>query len=460
MTLIRADQLLCLIFIQVRVLTKVILLVDFPRAPRYLCSMSLRGIVIGFLFLFAAQVLLIAQASPVSGVTLEGLKRTKVHYLERFLKTQAGDTVSMGRIEKDVQRLKNLAAIANAWAVIDTASDGSIGIHYRMTENWTLYPIINFGEITDNFWYQVGFSDANWLGNGGQLSAFYLNNDRRHNFNIFYRVPYFLGTRWGFSVTAFKWASVEPFYFPEGRVDYNYDHASVGGTVTYELAIDHWLESGVFYFLEKHQRLPDQESFDSPALLNEPKWLYKAIHRIRKLNFHYFYREGWENVFRYETVYNINYRDWFHLVFTDFHYYHRFGRTGNAAARLRMGLSTNSTSPFAPFLLDSQVNIRGTGNQVDRGTGVITLNLEYRQTVFENGLFAAQVVAFSDAGTWRTPGGDWADLLDRDNFRHFAGGGIRLIYKKAWNAILSADYGVDLYDFKQHGPVLYIGQYF
>lgn len=460
MTWVRGGPSERLICIAVCWRTKVMLLVDFPLVPLYLCTMSLRAVIIVFLGFFAVQVSLLAQASPVTGVTLDGLKRTKVHYLERFLKTQAGDTVSMGRIQKDVQRLKNLSAIANAWAVIDTASDGSIGIHYRLTENWTLYPIINFGEITDNFWYQVGFSDANWLGNGGQLSAFYLNNDRRHNFSIFYRVPYFLGSRWGFSVTAFKWASVEPFYFPEGRVDYNYDHVSAGGTVTYELAIDHSLESGVFYFVEKHERLPDQEAFSSPARLEDPKLLYKVIHRIRHVDFHYFYRQGWSNVFRYETVYNIGHRHWFHLAFTDFHYYHRFGKTGNAAARLRMGLSTNSTSPFAPFILDSQVNIRGAGNQVDRGTGVVTLNLEYRQTVFENGLFAIQVVGFSDAGTWRVPGGDWSDLWDRRNFRHFAGGGIRLIYKRAWNAILSADYGVDLYDFKQQGPVLYIGQYF
>ena len=412
------------------------------------------------LFLLFAAASLTAQGSHVEGLTFDGIKWTKLNYLQRFIKTRQGDTVSTGRIKKDVQRLKNLAAIANAYAIVDTLEDGDIRINYYMTENWTLYPLINFGGITDNFWYQLGFEDANWLGTGSQIKAYYLNNQGRHNFQLFYRVPYLLGSQWGFSVTAFHFASLEPFFFPEGAVNYNYDNTSLGGTVTYELEIDHNMEIGAFYFIEKHTRLPDQEIFNSPESLQNPKWLYKVIHRIRKLNYHYFYLNGWSNTFRYETVYNIDFGDWFHLAFTDFHYYHRFGQRGNFAGRVRFGISTNSTSPFAPFLLDSQINIRGSGNRVDRGTGVVTLNLEYRQTVFENGLFAVQLVGFSDAGTWRNPGGQWADLLDRNNFRHFAGGGVRLIYKRAWNAILSADYGVDLYDFKQNGPVLYIGQYF
>ena len=129
-------------------------------------------------------------------------------------------------------------------------------------------------------------------------------------------------------------------------------------------------------------------------------------------------------------------------------------------ARFRFGISTNTNTPFAPFVLDSQVNIRGSGNRIDRGTAAFILNLEYRQTVFDLANFAGQIVAFSDAGTWRNPGGSFKDLLDRDNFRHFVGGGVRLIYKRAFNAIFRLDYGIDLFDFQQRGFVVGLGQYF
>ncbi|HMN91528.1 MAG TPA: hypothetical protein PKE68_16015, partial [Saprospiraceae bacterium] len=65
-----------------------------------------------------------------------------------------------------------------------------------------------------------------------------------------------------------------------------------------------------------------------------------------------------------------------------------------------------------------------------------------------------------DAPLGRQPGGTLEDLVDANNFRHFAGGGIRLIYKKAWDAILRVDYGVDLYNVQERGFVLGVGQYF
>jgi outer membrane protein insertion porin family len=400
------------------------------------------------------------QGLTVRDVRIEGLKRTNERYIRRFVSHEMGDSLAIGRVTRDNQRLKNLYAIANATVRVDTLDGEGVGLVYEVTENWTLFPIVNFGGVAGNFWYQLGVSDVNWLGHGMHLNAFYLNNEGRHNYNLFYRVPYLWGSDWGFSIQAFRWASIEPFYFPEGEVRYNYDNRSIGGTGIYEFSFNHTLEAGAFYFVERHQKLPGQPAIPSPELLESPKWLYKTIHRLNRVDYHWFYLDGWENIFRYETVYSKEFRNWFHLAFSDLNWYERIGSTGNLAMRLRLGLSTNTDSPFAPFILDSQVNIRGSGNRVDRGTGVITLNMEYRQTVIDRHPFAAQLVVFSDAGTWRLPGGGFDDFSDPDNFRHFAGGGIRLIYKKAWNAILSFDYGVDLYDRDQHGPVLSIGQFF
>lgn len=86
----------------------------------------------------------------------------------------------------------------------------------------------------------------------------------------------------------------------------------------------------------------------------------------------------------------------FFTAWHDFRYYRLLGRRGNVAGRLRAGLSSNGNTPFAPFVLDSQVNIRGSGNRIDRGTAQLILNLEYRHSVWwDNGeRFAVQLVAF------------------------------------------------------------------
>jgi hypothetical protein len=142
--------------------------------------------------------------------------------------------------------------------------------------------------------------------------------------------------------------------------------------------------------------------------------------------------------------------------------YRLVGQRGNLALRLRAGVSTNVNSPFAPFVLDSQVNIRGSGNRIDRGTAQLILNLEYRHTAWHDrrDRFAIQLVGFSDLGTWRNPGGEFDDLWNEQNLRHFLGGGLRLISLQAFNALIRIDYGVDVFNPNERGVVVGFGQYF
>ena len=398
---------------------------------------------------------------PVTHLQFEGLKRTKQSHAARFLQTTIGDSLDTLRLLEDAQRLRNLTAFANAEFRLDTTPEG-VGVTFKVTENHTFFPIINFGGVRGNFWYQIGFTDANYLGRGMQLTAFYLNNNGRSNFQLYYRLPYLRGSRWGITGNLFRFASEEPFYFPEGTATYSFENYSIGGTAFYEFELNrHTLEAGGLFFVERHRLQEGQTPPpNAPAQLEQPKMLFKIMHRFNRVNYHFFYRSGFDNLTRYETVYALQDRTWFHILFSDTHYYRRYGNRGNLALRLRLGISTNSNSPFAPFILDSQFNIRGSGNRVDRGTATLTLNAEYRHTLFESNSFAAQLVAFSDFGTWRQPGGTFSDLINANNFRHFAGGGIRLIYKKAWDAILRVDYGVDLYNEQERGFVIGLGQYF
>jgi hypothetical protein len=106
------------------------------------------------------------------------------------------------------------------------------------------------------------------------------------------------------------------------------------------------------------------------------------------------------------------------------------------------------------------LNIRGVGNTIDRGTGVIVLNSEYRHTLLEKGWFVLQANAFVDSGTWRNPGGDFSDFSKMDNVKIYPGLGLRFIHKKIYNAIFRIDYGYGITKNSTKGFVFGIGQYF
>lgn len=446
-----------------------------------------------FLFLLlSVPFLLTAQSEDftITEVTFSGLKKTKSSYLYRFLVTKKGEILDREVLARDVQILKNLYSVANASAKLDTTAAG-VKVDFEIQEALTLFPIVNFGGIKGNLWGQLGFTDVNFLGRGNQFTAYYLNNDKRHNAALYYRVPYWGRSKWGSSASFLRWATVEPTYFEEGTVIYNYNFTSVGLSAIYEIKNDHFIEFGANFFTESYEKLAEQSIPNPPGPdnLTLPKLLFKTTHKISKINYHFFYLSGWDNTTYVENVQNITDGTWFHVLKNDLRYYKRVNKLGNIAMRARFGISTNISTPFAPFVLDSQTNIRGVGNRRDRGTAVLTINAEYRQTIFDitkgsrktlrsaeqiaqgldkyevkyfdrEGKIAVQIVGFTDIGGWRSPGGKLEELVSMDEARFFVGVGLRVIYKNAYNAILRVDYGIDVFDGKERGFVIGTGQYF
>lgn len=413
-------------------------------------------------FLVLALACISANAQLFIGtVQFKGTKRTQDSYLQHFVDSKFGDTLNLLTLKRDAQNLRNLNVIASANYQLDTIGQ-EVNIRFDLEEALTFFPIFNFGGVRGNFWYQLGFTDDNWRGRGQKLSVFYQNNDRRDNFNLFYKIPYFRDSKWGTSFSFMRWASIEPLFFDTQQVFYDYDNLSFGLSGFYEFQRTSNLEFGLNYFVEnyrKNERHLD-ENTPGPAALEQPKLLGKLIHRYQKIDYFHYTLSGFDNTASLQTVYNIQYGDWFHIFLNDTRYFKRILSKSNLAARFRVGIATNNNTPFAPFVLDSYVNIRGSGNRIERGTATLILNLEYRQQIFDLAQVAGQAVAFVDTGTWRKPGGELKDLIRVKSVQNFAGLGVRLIYKRAFNTILRIDYGVDTMNFERRGFVIGFGQYF
>jgi len=397
----------------------------------------------------------------IDDLEFEGLKKTQSSFLLPFLQSLPGTPKKEKAIQSDMQMLKNISGIGNATYRVDTTTD-DVKLVYKIEEVKTLLPIINFGGIEGNIWFQIGFADINWLGKGQSLSAYYQNNDRRHSGQVFYKIPWYRGKPWGFSASLTKWASREPVFFPEGTVNYDYDNNSIALSVIRHFGYNRNLELGGTYFIEKYTRSEIQflENPPGPFTFRQPKYLSKLEYNENFLDYHFFYLKGYSWRLTMQNVYNTVDKNWFNTLQFQGRAFKRFGEKGNLAMRLRLAISTNNDTPFAPFVADSHVNLRGVGNRIDRGTAQAIFNTEYRHTIHDSKKWAAQLVAFSDLGTWRDPGGNLEDLLNKDQFRHFIGGGFRIIYQKVFGAILRVDYGFDVFNKNQNGIVIGLGQYF
>ena len=395
----------------------------------------------------------------ISSIDIEGLKRTKESYVRQFLSIKVGDALDSAKLERDRKILTNLEIFAHAHVKVNPEDDGSYGVVFWCDELFTLLPIFSFGGVEDSFWVQAGFSEVNLGGRGHKLTAYYQYYDRS-SFVANLSFERIKQSNWGVNINFVNWSTLEPLFFSQGEVLYEYDNWTFGGTAIRYFQFRDKLEFGGSYFTEDYLRVNGEGVSDAPLQVNEKKILGKALYTIDRVNYYFFYLDGIKNQLNAQTVQSLDGAPAFHIVFNDFNYFKRINKNGNFGMRFRFGISSNEESPFAPFVLDSYLNIRGVGDRVDRGTGAIILNAEYRHTLLDREKVAIQGVAFSDTGSWRNPGGTFNDFTNSDNFVLFAGGGFRFIHKKFYNAIFRVDYGFNLQQTEINGFVLGVGQYF
>jgi len=396
----------------------------------------------------------------ISEIKFNGKKNSNAKYLKSNLLTQPGEESIETTLDQDVQRLKNLVNINDASYSLDTIDEDVI-LTFDIEEVRTLIPIFNSGIVEGNAFLQLGFADINWKGKGQQLSAVYQMNDGRHGGEVYFAVPRIKNGNWGLNGSISKWASREPLFFGEDEVLYNYDNDGLSISAIHHLNYNQNIQFGATYFVETYNKVSDPVTdFIGPLFLQQTKWLTKFIFNHNKIDYHFFYQSGHKYFTNFQTVYNTLDQS----VFVSFQYeassYMRIGKKGNFANRIKLGIATNNDSPFAPFVADSHVNIRGIGNRIDRGTAQVVINTEYRHTLSFKKKWAVQLTGFADVGTWRNPGGELKDLVNPDQFRLFVGGGVRFIYHQIYGAVLRIDYGIDTFNPNQRGLVIGLGQYF
>ena len=404
---------------------------------------------------------LFSQEAIVADLKVQGNKKLKTAFVKKLSTINAGVALDSLVIEEDIKRLKRLPSIAHAYYQVFYSHENQYNVYYNIEENFTIIPSANvYTTNDDEFAYRLGLYEFNLLGRNMTFGGFY-QKDIYDSFAINFRAPYLFSRQFGVTVNYQDLTTQEPVFFNNTTADYKYNNESIEVLGLFELNFNNRFEVGINYFVEDYEYKFGATSPDVPQDLKVKKLLYKVIYEYNNLDYYYQYLEGFRSTlnFQYVTSTDQALPD-FSIDWNDFSYFKRVGKKGNWASHLRLGLATNNDTPFAPFSVDNNLNIRGVGNTIDRGTGAIVLNTEYRYTLYEKEWFVLQGNAFLDAGSWRNPGGDFGDFGDSQNLRVYPGAGLRFIHKSIFNAIFRIDYGVGVTPDATNGFVFGIGQYF
>ncbi len=415
-----------------------------------------------FLLMFLVSVNY-SQEKTIADVKIQGAKKTKHSFIKSLLITKKGNTLDSIALEKDIVLLRRLPAVSHAYYQVFHSHDNAYNVFINIEENFTIIPELNLWTTTNNvFSYKLGLYDYNFLGRNIAFGGFYQYNGF-DSYGINFRAPNLFSKQWGLAVNHQNWKSEEPLYFADKTANYLYNNISFEVLGLYQVNLKNQINIGVNLFREKYQYLSG--FFDaSRESLDLNKLLFKLVYTYDNLNYYYQYVNGFKsNLYIQYVVTENDFQNDFFIAWNDFFYYKRFGEKGNWANRLRFGLSSNEKSPFAPFALDNNVNLRGVGILVDRGTGSFVLNSEYRHTIYNKNWLAIQTNVFADFGSWRNPGGELNDFFESKNLKLYSGFGLRFISKKIYNATFRIDYGFSVLHQKngsKGGLVFGIGQYF
>ena len=402
------------------------------------------------------------QEKTINDIKIRGAKKTKITFLKSFLKTKKGAVLDSVILNKDLNKLKKLPAISHAYYQVFLSHNSAYNVFVYVEENKTIIPEVNVWTTTNKqVAYKIGLYDFNFLGRNMTFGGFYQNNGY-NSYGINFKAPYLFSSKLGLAINYQNWTSEEPLYFDKGSAkNYEYNNISFEILGLYEFNSKNNIQLGANYFREKYALISEVTDTKIPQQLDTYKLLSKFVYSYNNLDYHYQYIDGFKSEFYGQFVSSESkHQDDFLIAWNDFFYYKRVGKRGNWANRLRIGLSSNNKSPFAPFALDNNINLRGVGILVDRGTGSIVYNTEYRHTFYEKSWFVLQGNVFLDSGTWREPGGELNDFTNSDNIKIYSGIGLRFIHKKIFNAIFRIDYGYGLTKNSSKGWVFGIGQYF
>jgi len=404
----------------------------------------------------------VAQQKEIKEIKIVNAKKMNKSFMIKIIKTKVGDLLDSVKLNEDIFFLTRLNGILKVEYKVEALDTTFCKLTLDITENFTTIPILNIGTTDFVGFYRIGLQEYNLNGKNNTLGGFYQYNEF-HSFGINYSTPYFFSNKFGIESNFQSLSSREPIFIANNKSNYRYTNTSIEVLGRYQANFNNTIKLGITLFDEKYNYLDGATDPSVPQFLDVMKNLFKLEYQFNNLRYNYFLLYGFTSNLNLQYVTSKNkFQSKFIIGWNDFNFYKIIAKKGNLATRFRVGLSSNSNSPFAPFAVDNNLNIRGVGNLIVRGTGTLVLNTEYRYVLYQKNKFVLQSNLFVDAGSFRNPGGGLSDFYNKENLKLYPGAGLRFIHKTIFNAVFRIDYGYGIINNERRnsGIVFGIGQYF
>lgn len=403
---------------------------------------------------------LFAQSQTIENIEWKGVKKMNTKFMTEFIQSKIGNPVDSLKLENDVDALTRLNGISKVTYEISTLTSEKCNLIFTLVEDFSIIPNLTLWTTDITTAYRIGLYDYNFLGRNVTAGGFYQYNGVK-SFGFNYSAPFLFSPKFGLEASVQKLGSIEPIFFEGTKAQYQYINTSAELLGVFRLNYRNSFKFGFSIFNEDYKYQNGATSVYVPLQLKVDKYLVKSNYLYDNLKYDYYLVKGIRNSSFFQVVAtNNDFQKNFIIGWNDLSYFKRVGTNGNWANRLRLGLASNISTPFAPFSVDNNLNIRGVGNVIDRGTGTIVFNTEFRKTLYEKKWFVMQANTFIDAGTWRQPGENFSNFFDKKNIRVYPGVGLRFMHKTIFNAIFRIDYGFGISENGSKGIVFGIGQYF
>ncbi len=401
-----------------------------------------------------------SQENQIDEIVFVNNKKTKSNFLSEIIISKAKSKLDSLSIEKDVIIMSRLNGISNVTYKVSKNDRNNYILEYSIIEKLTIIPSLIVQRNVKSGSYRIGLDDFNFAGKNVTFGVFYQYNEF-NSFGIRYVSPFFFSSKYGLEGFIQTVNTREPIFFSGQISDYKFNVTSFEISGIYRKDYKNNFKLGLGTFSETYTYLEGFQNLDFPSRFNKTKFFTKFQYFNENVKYDFFQLNGLKNSLVFQNIITGNdFKNPFLIVTNDLVYYKKIKTNTNWASRLRIGFSSNDFSPFSAFAIDNNLNIRGVGNIVDRGTATLVFNTEVRQTLFERKWFALQGNAFVDSGSIRNPGENLNTLFDNKNIRIYPGLGLRFIHKNIFNAVLRIDYGIGITPNSNKGIVFGVGQYF
>ena len=417
---------------------------------------------IKFLFLLLLCWRGFAQEKQLIHNDFKGLEKSKPQYLKRLLTQKKDQPYDSIKVQNDLIILLREPAVSHAYTTFDTLSNGSYRLNYHIEENKTLIPAVDLWQTVNNaFAYHLGLTDYNFAGRGYTLGAFFRHNNFP-GFGLIVENNNFMSARTELKLLAQQLETHEPIRIDGSSTNFRYRFQSVDLSLRREFNLKHKIVIGSGIIGERYLFDEGEVIASIPKYFSTTKGVGKLGYNYDYIRPHYYHLSGWRSQTYATHVWekSITQNNTFYVLENETSYFKRIKSFGNLAFRMQVGVARNIDSPFPPFAIDNNRNVRGVGNLVQRGNAYWSLNTEYRHTLFEKGWFALQGNAFLDIAGIQPVNTSFNTLFAIKNQYQYSGLGLRLIHKYIYKAVLRIDYGINLDGFKNSSLVFGIDQFF